>query len=105
MDRRSIAAEVRLARVGAGLTQGELARRTGTTQSAVSRMESGRVTPSLAALARVAAAVGRPITIVVGAPGAPRPPAAAPAPAAAVEPAGGASRGRPVPSAATARGR
>jgi len=66
IDSMSIAAEVRRARVGAGLTQAALAALTGTTQSAVSRLESGRLVPTLAVLERVAEATGRPITVVVG---------------------------------------
>lgn len=37
---------VREARLRAGLTQAELARRTGTTQSSVARLESGRTRPA-----------------------------------------------------------
>jgi len=61
----SIAREVMRARREAGLTQAELAKRIGTTQSAVSRLESGRVVPSLAVLDRVVGATGRPITVVL----------------------------------------
>ena len=46
------------ARAAAKLTQAELARRLGTTQSAVARLEGGRVTPSLATLRRYAEATG-----------------------------------------------
>jgi len=102
MDRTLIAAEVRRVRVAASLTQAELARRAGTTQSAVSRMESGRVTPSLAALDRVADAAGRPIILVVG-PSfehpAPLPPAGAPVLPRSVRQ----GSGRPLPSATRAR--
>jgi transcriptional regulator with XRE-family HTH domain len=103
MDRSLIAAEVRRVRVAAGLTQAELARRTGTTQSAVSRLESGRLLPSLAVLERVAEAVGRPITVVVGgrdrpAPREPTLQASVAAPALrSVAP--GTVSGRPLPSA------
>lgn len=45
-------------RRGAGLTQAELARRMGTTQSAVARWERGAVAPSLPSLRRLAAACG-----------------------------------------------
>lgn len=50
------------ARKTAGLTQEEIAKRMGTTKSAISRLESslgnGRISPSLATLRRYAAAVG-----------------------------------------------
>lgn len=46
------------ARVRAGLTQRELARRARTSQSAVARIESGAVSPSLETLRRLVAACG-----------------------------------------------
>jgi transcriptional regulator with XRE-family HTH domain len=46
------------ARTDARLSQAELARRMGTTQSAVARMEGGSVSPSLSTLRRYAAATG-----------------------------------------------
>jgi len=48
------------ARHAAGLTQGEVATRVGTTQSAVARLESGagRHSPSIATLQRYASALG-----------------------------------------------
>jgi len=42
----------------AGLTQGEVAARMGTTQSVVARIESGRGTPSMRTVQRFANAVG-----------------------------------------------
>lgn len=45
-------------RIQQGLTQAQLAERSGTTQSAIARLESGRRDPSLAALRRVLAAMG-----------------------------------------------
>lgn len=53
-----LARELIAARTRAGLTQAELAKRMGTTQSAVARMESGRQLPSLKTLHRYAAATG-----------------------------------------------
>ena len=44
---------VREARKRAALTQGELAERAGTTQSAVARLESGRTSPSLEQVQRL----------------------------------------------------
>ena len=51
------------ARTAAKLTQTELAERLGTTQSAVARLEGGRVSPSLATLRRYAAATGTRLTV------------------------------------------
>lgn len=46
------------AREHAGLTQGELARRAGTSQSAIARLERGQVSPSLGTIRRLARAAG-----------------------------------------------
>ena len=46
------------ARTDAGLTQAEVARRMGTTQSVVARLESGRTLPSIKTLFRYAEATG-----------------------------------------------
>ena len=51
------------ARTAANLTQAELARRIGTTQSAVARLEGGRVSPSFATLRRYAEATGTRLTV------------------------------------------
>jgi len=51
------------ARMAAKLTQDEVARRMGTSQSAVARMESGRSLPSTSSLVKYAEAVGRKLTI------------------------------------------
>ncbi len=57
-----LARELIAARARAGLTQGELAERMGTTQSAIARLESGRQLPSMRTLARYAKATGsRPV--------------------------------------------
>ena len=53
-----LARELMAARMRAGLTQGEVAARMGTTQSVVARIESGRGTPSLRTVQRFASAVG-----------------------------------------------
>lgn len=52
------AALVREARLRAGLTQRELARRAETSQSVVARIEQGRSDPSTGTLARLLAAAG-----------------------------------------------
>ena len=51
------------ARTAAKLTQVELARRLGTTQSAIARLEGGRVSPSFTTLRRYAAATGTRLTV------------------------------------------
>ena len=51
------------ARTAAKLTQEELAQRLGTTQSAVARLEGGRVSPSFATLRRYAEATGTRLTV------------------------------------------
>lgn len=55
-------------RIEADLTQVELARRMGTTQSAIARMENGGTRPTLETLERVAGAVGQQLAVVVGLP-------------------------------------
>lgn len=62
-DEFAIARAVIAARKRAGLTQTELALRMGTTQPAVTRMESGRVQPSLRTLQRLARATGSRLMI------------------------------------------
>ncbi|MGD0153034.1 MAG: helix-turn-helix transcriptional regulator [Thermacetogeniaceae bacterium] len=47
----------------AGLSQAELARKIGTTQSAIARMESGKVVPHLESLAKIARACGKSLEI------------------------------------------
>lgn len=53
----ALARELIAARTRAGFTQAELAARMGTSQSAVARMESGRL-PSIKSLLRYAKAIG-----------------------------------------------
>ena len=53
------------ARTKANLTQSELAERLGTTQSAVARLEGGRVSPSVATLQRYAEATGAKLHIAL----------------------------------------
>lgn len=53
-----IATELVKARLRAGLSQAELARRMGTSQSAIARLESGQTLPSTKTLLRYAEATG-----------------------------------------------
>jgi ribosome-binding protein aMBF1 (putative translation factor) len=52
-----LAMEIHSLREKRGLSQRELAERLGTTQSAIARLEAGNVSPSLATLDKVAAAL------------------------------------------------
>jgi len=54
---------IREARLAAGLTQSELARRLGTTQPAIARLESAQSNPRLATLARALSACGRQLRV------------------------------------------
>ena len=51
------------ARIGAGLTQAQLAARMETTQSVVARLESGRVHPSTRTLEKIARSTGTKLRI------------------------------------------
>ncbi len=61
----SVAAQLIDARMKANLTQEEVARRMGTTQSVVARLESGSPMPSLRSLKRYASAIGGKLEIRV----------------------------------------
>lgn len=61
----SVAAQLIEARMKAHLTQEEVARRMGTTQSVVARLESGSPLPSLRSLRRYASAIGGKLEIRV----------------------------------------
>src|SRR2546428_4067319 len=58
-----LAARARRARERLGMTQAELASRIGSTQPAVARLEAGGVTPGLATLRRIAAALGLELVV------------------------------------------
>ena len=51
------------ARHAAGLTQGQIAARLGTTQSAIARLENAHHLPSLEMVTRYAAVVGRKVNV------------------------------------------
>jgi DNA-binding XRE family transcriptional regulator len=59
----ALASELIGARARAKLSQEEVARRMGTSQSAVARMESGRTLPSTSSLVKYAKAVGHKVEI------------------------------------------
>lgn len=53
------------ARAGSNVTQAELAERMGTTQSAIARLESGRVSPTVETLQKYARALGKRLRIEI----------------------------------------
>jgi transcriptional regulator with XRE-family HTH domain len=53
-------------RLRAGLRQRELAALVGTTQAAISKIETGRTLPTIETLERIADATGAPIVITLG---------------------------------------
>jgi len=71
-----VATELRAARQRAGLTQTQLASRSGTSQATISAYESGRKQPSLDTLDRLLSATGSRLAIVAGAPAIVQPSAA-----------------------------
>ncbi|MFI5016123.1 MAG: helix-turn-helix transcriptional regulator [Hyphomicrobiales bacterium] len=58
-----ISAELVRARLRAGLTQGELASRMGTSQSTIARLENGKTLPSAKTLLRFAQATGSKVKL------------------------------------------
>ena len=65
IDGEKLGARLRQLRLDAGLTQAELARRTGIHRPNIARVEAGRHTPSLETLARIANAIGVSTTHVL----------------------------------------
>lgn len=65
IDGVRLGARLRELRLEAGLTQAELARRTGIHRPNIARVEAGRHTPSLETLSRLATAIGVPTTRVL----------------------------------------
>lgn len=68
IDGVSLGKRMRQLRVAAGLTQAELARRTGIHRPNIARVEAGRHTPSLETVARIAQAIGVSPTKVLSGP-------------------------------------
>ena len=58
-----LASEIRSLREKKGLSQRQLAELVGTTQSAIARLEGGRISPSLPTLDRIANALGAKVTV------------------------------------------
>lgn len=61
-----VGAEIRLARKVTGLTQIELAEKSGVPQETISRLERGRSNPTLGTLERLARAIGVEINVSIG---------------------------------------
>jgi len=66
MNSVELGLKVAKARRAVGLTQAELAVRIGTKQSSISKIESGRVVPTLPVLERIARATGSPLVLTLG---------------------------------------
>jgi DNA-binding XRE family transcriptional regulator len=60
-----LALEIRALRESKGLSQRERAELVGTTQSAIARLEGGRISPSLPTLDRIASALGAEVTVTI----------------------------------------
>ena len=54
------------ARIKSGMTQKELAKKLGTKQSAIARLESGNANPTIAFLEKTSKALGTKITLSIG---------------------------------------
>lgn len=61
--RYTMISELIAARIKKGVTQKELAKRIGTTQSSIARLEGGNVNPSIDSLERIAEVLGSKLTI------------------------------------------
>ena len=60
-----LAFEIRTLREKKGLSQRQLAELVGTTQSAIARLEGGRISPSLPTFDRIASALGAEVTVTI----------------------------------------
>ena len=65
-DEFALAEQVVRARLKAGLTQAELAKRMGTTQSAIARLEAGRTDAKMSTLRKLAKATGARLNVSLG---------------------------------------
>ena len=58
-------ANLRVARLQAGLKQGDIEARTGIKQHYVSQIENGKMNPTLSTLAQLAVCVGKPVSLML----------------------------------------
>jgi transcriptional regulator with XRE-family HTH domain len=58
MNRKTVGRLVRVARLRSGLTQSEVARRSGLSPEYLSRLEAGKFSPTIETLQRIGAALG-----------------------------------------------
>lgn len=65
-----LARQVRDLRVSRGMSQAELARKVGSTQPAIARLEAGGVAPNIDTLERIAEALGLKLVVKFSKPGA-----------------------------------
>ena len=63
VPRYTVISEVIKARIKNKLTQSEIAKKVGTKQSAIARLESGNINPSLEFLRRIAQVMGYKLTV------------------------------------------
>lgn len=63
MDLQKLGNQIREAREAAGMTQQELAEKTGTARSNISRLEAGRQSPSYETLSKIAQALGKELVL------------------------------------------
>ncbi len=61
----TFASQVIAARIAAGLSQAELAKRVGTSQANISKLEHGTLNPSFDMARRVAAGLGKRLTVSI----------------------------------------
>jgi len=61
--RYAVISELIAARIKKGITQKELAKQMGTTQSSIARLEGGNINPSLGFLEKIASIMGYKLTV------------------------------------------
>jgi transcriptional regulator with XRE-family HTH domain len=68
MNRETLSVQMKALRLGASLTQSELAERIGTSQANIARVEGAKITPGLEFIDRWASATGIPLQLTLGSP-------------------------------------